>query len=725
MQRMMPAHLTALALALAAVSAGAAAQESGERPRPRLALVLSGGGARGIAHIGVLQALEEAGIPVDAVAGNSMGAIIGSLYATGRSSRELEDVVRTIDWEALFSGRTDRRLVPVARRRDRLGTTAGISFDRKALRLPAGALDEHRINRFLIRHLAPAGYAAGGDFDRLPTPFRAVAASLDDGERVVLAGGDLARAVRASMSIPVFFPWVEIDGRRLVDGLLVDNFPVDVGRSFGAAVVVGVDVGSPPLTREEYESAVGVAGQVSRLLTDRRNRDFAEEPDVLVRPDLGRHATTDYSDLDGLVARGYEAAKAAIPGIRARLEASGVALPAERRAATGSSSRLDGTPIAEVAVRGNLWLTDRLIRRTFNIPVGPPFDLVKGLRAFDKTEATGLFAHTWMEFEPVADGLRVVLWVREAAPNRAEVGLAFNESEKARAVLSLRNRNTLGFGEETELLGSASDALVGTALSLRGERLLLSGLGFKVAGFVWNEKPRYFDAEGDDVNRARFERRGVDARLQVALGRWGLLEGGALFGRVASRAQPGLEYPEATDDLGMLAARVTLDHLDDLLWPASGERLVVTGDWSLARLGATREYWRAQAEARLGRGIGSRLEIQVDAFAGISGGEVPEFDQYRIGGPRLLPGHRADQVRGLQALGAGVSVRGRVAGKLRLLARAGAGNAFASRADIGLQDLRWGVGLGAMAPTPLGPASLELGVRRGGAVLVTAALGWN
>ncbi len=143
-----------------------------ERPRPRVAVALSGGGARGIAHIGALRALEEAGIPVDAIAANSMGAVVGGIYATGKSAGELEAIVRSMDWSSLFSGRPDRRTLPVARRADRYASTAGISVDWKKVRLPSGILAEHRINRFLIEHLSPAGYEVGASSTAFP--FRSV-----------------------------------------------------------------------------------------------------------------------------------------------------------------------------------------------------------------------------------------------------------------------------------------------------------------------------------------------------------------------------------------------------------------------------------------------------------------------------------------------------------------------------------------------------------------------
>ena len=255
----------ALAMICLASAVAAPAQElapapptAPERPRPRVVLALSGGGARGIAHVGALRALEEAGIPVDAIVANSMGAVVGGVYATGRTSAELEHIVRSLDWASLFSGRPDRRTLPVSRRQDRYGSVAGVSFDWKGLRLPGGILAEHRINRFLIENLSPAGYTVAGDFDRLPVRFRAIAGDLATGDPVVLAKGDLARAVRASMSIPVIFPPVPWEGRNLVDGLIVNNLPIDVAKGsagrFSWRSTSAAPASSPTTTCPRWES---------------------------------------------------------------------------------------------------------------------------------------------------------------------------------------------------------------------------------------------------------------------------------------------------------------------------------------------------------------------------------------------------------------------------------------------------------------------------------------
>jgi NTE family protein len=715
-----------IAVAALGLAAAARAQAPPEPSpvRPRVALTLSGGGARGIAHIGALRALEEGGIPVDAIAANSMGAIVGGIYATGNDAAGLERIVRSMDWASLFSGRPDRRTLPVARREDRYESTAGVSFGWKKVRLPRGLLAEHRVNGFLIQHLAPAGYAAGGDFDRLPIPFRAVAGDLAGDERVVLAKGDLALAVRASMSIPLLFPPVEWEGRQLVDGLVVDNLPIDVAKTFGAPVTVAIDVGSPPAEPSEYQSAFGVAARVSDLLARRRYRDFGAEADVLVRPDLGRHSATDFSGFEELIEAGYQAAKASLPAIRDRLAAAGV-VDLAPRAREVPARKLEGAPIRAVRVVGNESVSEGLARRTFNIPVGPGYDMAKGLRAFDKVDASGLFDHAWMEFQPLADGVEVVLRVRDAPPNRAEVGLAYTEWEKARGSIRLRNQDTFGFGEQLELLGVASDAEKLVWGSLRGDRLLHPGIGYRLRGGWLRDEPRFFDADGDEINRARFERTSVEGALVFSLERWGLVEAGVRFGRVRTVPEAGIDLPESLDQVGALFGSVVVDTLDDLDWPERGRRLAARGVWSLAELGAERPYWRVEVEARFARPLRPRLVAQLDGRLGLSGEDLPVYDWYRLGGVTLVPGYHHEELTNAQAAAAALSLRYRVAGQLRLLARAGAGNAFARTNDIRLDALRWGVAVGLYHPSPIGPVSLELGVRDDGRTLATLAIGWN
>ena len=715
--------VAAIAVAGLLCSASVGRAQGGTGARPRLVLALSGGGARGFAHVGVLRAFHEAGLPVDAVAATSMGAIVGGMYAAGRSPDEIAGIVRSMQWVSLFSGRPDRRSVPVVRRVDSWAPTAGLSFDGRSVQLPAGLLDDHRVDRVLIEKLAPASFAAGGDFDRLPVRFRAVAGDLATGERVVLGHGDLALAVRASMAIPLLFAPVEWEGRKLVDGMVVDNVPVDVARELDGAVVVAVDASSPDLRPEDYRSMIGVAAQVHDVLLRRRNLDHAAEPDVLVRPDLGRHLASDYSGVHALVEAGYQAGLAAVPAIRTRLEAAGVTdFAARPRPVAGPA--LEGAPVVGLAFEGNRRVSDALARRELGLRSGGGFGMARTLEAFDRLHASGLFEATWLGFEPEGDAVRLVVRVKDAAPVRAEVAVGYSEWEKARGAVRLRNLDAFGFGERIEVLLARSDARTAVEGSLRGTRLLVTGLGYRVTAYHDGDKPRFFTAGGDEVNRASFDRDGVETVLRSAVPRWGLLEAGLRLGRVRTSARVGVDAPEGSDRVGALVGRLAVDTLDDLAWPERGRRYLIAGEWNLAALGADRTGWRARVECRVSHRLARRLTGQADAFAGLAGGEAPVYDRFRLGGG-LLPGHHQDQLKGAQAVAAAASLRYRVAGQLRVLARVGAGNVFPRLREVGLRDLRWGASAGLYHPSPLGPVSLELGVRRGGGSLAQLTVGWD
>ncbi len=224
--------LVAAALLLLAATAEA---------RPKIGLALGGGGARGAAHIGVLRVLEELHVPVDYVAGTSMGAVVGGLYASGMSPDEIEQALTSIDWNDTLSDRTSYKELIYRRKQDE------------------------------SRHLTSfeAGLRKGRLISQLPTPFKAVAADIETGEAVVLDHGDLAEAIRASMSIPGVFSPMEIDGRLLVDGGIADNVPVDVVRAMGADIVIAVDVGGPMLKREQMGSMFAVTSQVLTIVDPR------------------------------------------------------------------------------------------------------------------------------------------------------------------------------------------------------------------------------------------------------------------------------------------------------------------------------------------------------------------------------------------------------------------------------------------------------------------------
>jgi NTE family protein len=316
-------HLRALSLFLAAWLAApvlTSAQTSPESPtpgdahhRPRIGLVLSGGGARGTAHIGVLKVLEQMRVPVDAIAGTSMGAVVGGLYASGLTARDIEKIMTSINWQDAFSDRPPREDLDLRRKEEDETFLVKYHFgirDRQFV-VPKGLIQGQRLTETLRRLTLPV--ARISNFDELPTPFRAIATDLETGDSVVISSGDLTTAMRASLSAPGVFAPVEREGRLLVDGGIADNVPVDIARTMGVDVLIVVDVGSPLLTRKQLTSAPVISNQMISILIERNAQAQLAtlgSGDILIRPDLGNASAFDFGSVARVISVGEKAARA-------------------------------------------------------------------------------------------------------------------------------------------------------------------------------------------------------------------------------------------------------------------------------------------------------------------------------------------------------------------------------------------------------------------------------
>ncbi len=218
--------------------------------RPKIGLALSGGGARGVTHIGVLQALERMHIPIDYIAGTSMGSIVGGLYATGATTEDLQSLIKTTNWVEIFSDRPPRDMLPYRTKEDDRRYLEGLQMglDKKGLHLSKGLINGQKLMFLLESNTQRVSTTNFGD---LPIPFNCVATDIVTGNKYVFSQGSLPLAIRSSMSLPAIFAPVEHDGLLLVDGGIADNLPVDVVRAMGADIVIAVDIGTPPLDKEQ------------------------------------------------------------------------------------------------------------------------------------------------------------------------------------------------------------------------------------------------------------------------------------------------------------------------------------------------------------------------------------------------------------------------------------------------------------------------------------------
>jgi NTE family protein len=289
-----------------------------ETHRLRIGLVLSGGGARGAAHIGVLKTLEQMHIPIDAVAGTSMGAVIGGLYSSGLSPTEIESLMNSVNWEEAFSELPPRRELSFRRKEEDRNFLVKLPLGIRAgkLQLPSGLIEGETLTRILRRATLPISGVK--DFDQLPTPFRAVATDLSTGEPVVMRAGDLATAMRASLSAPGVFSPVEREGRLLVDGGIAENLPIDVAREMHVDVLIVVDVGFPLSPRQQLVGPAAISNQMLAILIRRESqRQLATltPRDIVITPNLGEASSFDFRIVKRAIASGAQAAR----GVASRL----------------------------------------------------------------------------------------------------------------------------------------------------------------------------------------------------------------------------------------------------------------------------------------------------------------------------------------------------------------------------------------------------------------------
>ncbi len=602
-----------VALLLASLPIIAAAAE----PRLRVGLVLSGGGARGAAHVGVLKVLEELHVPIDAIAGTSMGAVVGGLYASGLSAAEIDATLRAVNWEELLGDRPPRDDLSFRRKEEDRNFLVRLPLGLHGgeFRLPKGLVQGQRLNDLLRRLTLPV--ATIGDFDALPTRFRAIATDLESGERVVLASGDLTTAMRASLSVPGVFVPVEREGRLLVDGGLADNLPVDVARSMGVDVLIVVDAGFPLLNRDQLATVPIITNQMIAILVRHNSeiqRASVSGADVLIDPALANASSFDFRHFAASIDKGTAAARADAP----RLASLAVREPEYRswlaqraRAREGSTPQIDFVRVAAGSER-----YARPIHDLFGEFAGRPLDgEAIGARV---TELYGLGNLETLDYQVVRDstarqGLEVTARRNSWGPNYMRFGLSLgddfegNSAYNATARFVLAEMNQLG-GEWTWDLQVGESPRIATEvylpLSYRSRWFVLPQAKYEARNVA------LFDATG----RRLAEYRVKGARYGLDVGR----EFGSSFEIRAgvhredgeSRVRLGdPTLPSDSFDVRQFYARIAYDGLDDVGFPRRGASFFLdwTGEHDLAGQGADADLvtvdWQMARSSGRHRGV--------------------------------------------------------------------------------------------------------------------------
>lgn len=625
---------------------------------PKIGLVLSGGAARGLAHIGVLKALDEQGIHVDAIAGTSMGAVIGGLYAAGYTPRELEKLALGLDWKQALSDSPPRVDVPFRRKQDDRDflVKQKLSFrDDGTLGLPLGAIQGQNLSMLLESLLVHTSDTR--DFDQLAIPFRAVATDISTGEKVVFSKGHLPQAIRASMSIPAVFAPVEVNGKLLVDGGMVDNIPVDVARQMGVDVVIVVDIGNPLADRKQLLTVVDMLNQSVTLMT-RKNSEAQlatlKSSDILVQPPLSGYSSTDFGRVPQLIDAGYRATRILAPrlaALRKTADAEAVALnearePGERQPV-----------IDRIEVENNSKVSDDVIRHYIRQPLGAHLDLERlqrdmstlyGLDYFDQVQ------YRVVRNKPDKDGkagnvLVIHAYGKRSGTDYLRLGLSLSDD--------LRGDSTFNVGGSYRMNGiNRLGAEWLTRLQIGDRQELYSefyqpldvGSRYFVAPYLFNEAQNVEATDDDDpIAEYRLERYGYGLNLgrQIANNgefRFGVAQAfGKADVRVGEQDLPNYHFNE-----GYAQLQYSFDTVYNVDFPREGENIQTSFREHTPSLGDDDRY--RQWEFRLDKALSSGPNTWV-----LGGGYGRTLDDanvvvssFLLGGARQLSGFRQDAIAG-------------------------------------------------------------------------------
>ncbi len=602
-----------------------------EQVRPRICLVLSGGGARGMAHIGVLKILEELRVPIDCIAGTSMGAVVGGLYASGMTAAQIETTMRSVDWQEAFRDAPPRRDLAFRRKQDDRNFLVRLPLGLKhgQILLPKGFIQGQKLQETLRQLTLP--FSNSTNFDLLPTPFRAVSTDLLSGDAVVMDKGDLSIAMRASISAPGVFAPVETQGRLLVDGGLAENLPIDVARRMHADILIVSDVSFPLQSRAALDSALSISNQMLAILVRKdadRQRATLGAADILIEPQLGPASSTDFIAANSTIAAGENKARTMV----ARLEPLSVSDSAYRDYLALRASRQPGLPaIKFVRVDEQSSRYEKTIMAEMQPLVGKPLDInAVGARV---TELYGLGNFETLDYALVDQGegadekTGIELRARRKSwgPNYIRFGLNLednfqgNSRYNAAARFILTELDDLGAELVTDLqIGSDPKVASEFYQPLNAERTWFLAPRLQV-------QARDLQLYNKDVLIADYRDREAEADLDIGrtLGNWGEIRAGFHRTNGATRVRlgdPNLLEQNYND--GELFFKFSYDRLDNLHFPRAGQQFTFQWDANRTNLGGDDAFDKVQADWLTARSRGRNTLLLWATAGSVVGGSI-------------------------------------------------------------------------------------------------------
>ncbi len=558
-------RLCFLVLFLTIASISASGQDS---QRPRIGLVLSGGGARGFAHIGVLKVLDSLNIPIDYIAGTSMGAVMGGLYAIGYSPHQLDSLARNIDWPVIFSDEPPRSKLTYLEKRDMDRFQLTLKINKLEIREPSALIFGQKISLLLTQLVTPEFEQV--NFDTLPIAFQCVAADLITGNEVVLGQGSLPRAIRASMAVPSIFTPVEWGDSLLVDGGVLNNLPVDVVRKMGADYIIAVDVGTPLRSRQELSGAISILLQSFSLAGSNKEKENLKMASLTIRPDLQNFSATDFNrkKINLMIEKGRQSVYPHLDTL--------VKLSREYNVFAHSipSPYFDKGILYGIQITGNRTLPFSFIYQNLGLKPGETFTSNLVENRINHLYSLGYFHTVNYSLEKMESDLyRIHVNVNERAGSFLRLGFRYQDDFKGILGINLKLKDFPFPG----ILNDISYLFSGLQLfewelsyprRAFGSRIYPYFLGF------YQDIPIYIFYNGDKIASYRKRSYGGSAGLGMILFNWGEFRAEYMLEKLQVTPNIALteiyDWPEWQYNVHMGRIYTTIDLLDNPLRPRHG-----------------------------------------------------------------------------------------------------------------------------------------------------------
>jgi NTE family protein len=689
-------------------------------------LTLSGGGAAGLAHIGVLKVLEEAGIPVDLVTGTSMGSIVGALYAMGYSPEQMEAVARSADWRQLFEERIQRRHLPMDEKKYDGLFNVSFPVEGRSVQLPTGLVSGNYIFNLLAR--LTWQYHGTDDFLQLPRPFLCIATDLESGEQVILDSGFLPDAIRASMSIPSVFDPVWLDGRYLVDGGVLNNMPVREAFDLGADFVIAVNASSDLIPADELKSLPDILTQTIAIGMRTSMHFQREKADFFIQPDLSRYTMLSFGNVDEIIQAGEDAARARMDEIRALADSLNRLRSHSEIPPIPGFEPMESFRVRSVSIEGLKTIPEDHIRSKLQIFSGYTVDeemLNEGLmRLYGMQRFDRVTYH--LDWNDSFDEAELIISLDEQTANIIQMGIFHNNMIGPSILFNASFRN---------LLFPASTARLNVRLGYEtlAELKYFNYIGIEprlafhgAVGYREQEKDLYRNGRREaGVKTDIFYGEALTGPLYASIVQMGVGYRFEYFN--LSESIGFLDIPSRWNKLHLLVGELEFDNMDRSGLPTSGFHFLTRTELAPPFLpndvsfGRIHGFWEGYFPAS------SRLTIIQKLQGGYSfGGEQPLHYRFYAGGYRSFAGYRKDALSGSNLLMASMGARYRFYGNFYVTPAFHVGSPY-ERMDHSVFDTlpKWGWAAAVSWNTVLGPIEAALTGSRDNVILFEFQIGMN